>query len=48
MNSDFFMFLAGYLLTIAAEGSPQTIYHDRIDGLLMPLSELPKKWQFWG
>ena len=48
MNSQFMEFLAMYLLTIADENNPRTIYHDRIDGLLMPFSELPTKGQYWG
>ena len=39
MNSQFMEFLAMYLLAIASEDSLRTIYHDRIDGLILPACE---------
>lgn len=41
-------FLVCYSLTVAGDDQPRTVYHSRIDGLLMPFSELPTNGQFWG
>lgn len=45
---EYITFLVGYLLTVAGDDQPRTIYHSRIDGLLMPFSELPARGNYWG
>lgn len=33
------IFFARYLLAVASDGQPRTIFHSRIDGLLFPIIE---------
>ncbi|MCU0806409.1 MAG: hypothetical protein MUC53_00200 [Candidatus Contendobacter sp.] len=47
MSTDEFMiFLVGYLLAVADDDQPRTVYHDRIDGYLMPVCEkVERPWR---
>lgn len=40
---EFMLFLTCYVLNVAGDDQPRTIYHDRIDGLLMPTIEPARK-----
>lgn len=35
--SEFMAFVTIYLLAVAGDDQPRTVYHDRIDGYLMPV-----------
>lgn len=37
IDSEFMAFVSIYLLSVAGDDQPRTVYHDRIDGYLMPV-----------
>lgn len=43
MKAEWKDFLFRFLLATAGTGSPRTVYHDRIDGLLFPTLETPER-----